>query len=60
MVLTKILVFLFIMSILNLLREALYIVKCFRTLCEYKIGNWRTFLLWGSVSYIITILILGL
>lgn len=53
---TNLAIFLLIMSILNVLREGLHIIKCFRLLQEYKIGIQRTFFVWCSISYIITFL----
>lgn len=60
MIISKLVVFLLVMAILNIVRESFYIVKCFRVLKEYKIGAWRTFLVWASISYIITVLIFGI
>lgn len=57
---SPILVFVFIMSILNLLREVFNVIRCFKNLVEYSLSDKRTLLLWCSISYIITFLIFAL
>jgi hypothetical protein len=60
MIIVKIVVFFMIMATLNIIREAFSVIKCFRTLKEYKISGWRTLALWCSISYLITMLITGI
>lgn len=56
----KISLFFLVMAILNVLRETAHLINCFVTLDKYHIGNARTALLWVSISYIITVIILGI
>lgn len=49
--------FVFIMCVLNLIREAIHLVKCFMTMEEYKLATNAMVLLMASLSYVITFLI---
>ena len=57
---TKILVFVLIMCILNLLREGFRFVVCFYNNRKYESDIKRTLFTWASLSYVLTIIICGL
>lgn len=58
--LVKILVFLLVMAVLNVLREGWRLVECFRSGSPYELGKYGLVLYAASLSYIITIIITGL
>jgi hypothetical protein len=53
-------VFLLVMAIQYILREALSIVKSFRKSEEFKQSWYKTLLAFVSVAYTITVIILGI
>lgn len=59
MFLTKILIFILIMCILNLLREVFRFGFCFAKNEKYESGTVRTLFTWASISYIMTIIFCG-
>ena len=73
MLVTKILLFILFLALIDVLREAFYFCMCFKYQKEYKeiaeylkkseelkISNTRTILLWCSISYVLTIIFKGL
>lgn len=60
MFLTKIFVFILIMSILNLLRECFRFGLCFAKNEKYESDIRRTLFTWASISYILTIIFCGI
>lgn len=57
---TKLLVFILIMCILNIFKEAIRFGVCFYRNEQYESDLKRTALTWASISYILTILICGI
>ena len=60
MLITKLLLFILFLSIIDIIKELFYFCMCFRYGKEYKINNTRTILLWVSTAYILTIIFKGL
>ena len=60
MFLTKVLVFILIMCILNLCREVFRFGYCFAANEKYESNIVRTLFSWASISYILTIIFCGL
>lgn len=58
--LTKLVIFVLCIAILNLLRETFTLYQCYKNLEEYKIDSKRLMGLWASIAYIITIIITGI
>lgn len=58
MILSSVTLFLFIMSLLYIIREIVRIVNCFRLIKKYQISNINLIILWITASYIITFLII--
>lgn len=58
--LTKLMVFILIIAILVMLREAVTLVKCYVKLEKYEINEKRTWLVWSAMSYIIMVIICGI
>lgn len=58
--LTKLMVFILMMSIMIVQREIVTLVKCYVKLEKYEIDEKRTWLVWSSLSYIITLTICGI
>ena len=60
MFVTKILIFILFMCILNLSREIGRFIFCFVKNSKYESGVIRTLFVWASISYILTIIFCGL
>lgn len=60
MLITKLMLFILFLSIINVIKEVFYFCMCFKYRKEYKINNTRSILLWVSLSYILTIIFKGL
>lgn len=58
--LTKLIVFILIIAILVMLREAVTLIKCYIKLEKYEINEKRTWLVWSAMSYIIMTIICGI
>lgn len=58
--LTKLMVFILIIAILVMLREAVTLVKCYAKLEKYEINEKRIWLVWSAMSYIIMTIICGI
>ena len=58
--LTKLMVFILIIAILVILREAVTLIKCYIKLEKYEINEKRTWLVWSAMSYIIMTIICGI
>lgn len=56
----KTIVFVLIVAILNVIRETTIFTQCYRKAEEYKLDDKRLFGLWGSISYILTIIFTGI
>lgn len=60
MLMTKVLLFLTFMSLLNIMNEWFIFYKCFKKLQTFELSNSRKLLLWFSISYILTIIFSGI
>lgn len=58
-VITKIMVFVLVFAILNIVREIGTFYQCYKKLEKYEVSNTRLFGLWASISYIMTIIFTG-
>lgn len=58
--LTKLMVFILVIAILVILREAVTLIKCYIKLEKYEINEKRTWLVWSAMSYIIMTIICGI
>ena len=58
--LTKLMIFILIIAILVMLREAVTLIKCYIKLEKYEINEKRTWLVWSAMSYIIMTIICGI
>lgn len=56
---TKIIIFLLVLSILNIIRELWRFVQCYSSGETYDAGKYGLFLLAASVSYTLTIIFTG-
>lgn len=58
-ILTKLMVFLLVISILVVLREIITLIMCYIKLEKYEISDKKTWLVWSAISYIIMAIICG-
>lgn len=58
-ILTKLMIFLLVISILVVLREVITLVMCYIKLEKYEITDKNTWLVWSAISYIIMSIICG-
>ena len=58
--LTKLLLFILILSILKVAKEVIRVVTAFYKNDKYESSFFNTTLTWSSISYIITIILCGL
>lgn len=57
---SKLMLFILFLCIFNVIREAFVFYMCFRYSREYKLSSKRTLGLWASLSYILTVIFMGL
>lgn len=58
-IIDRILAFIFVLAVIDVIREAGTFINCIRTLTPYSIGVTRMTLMWLSIAYIINIIIFG-
>jgi hypothetical protein len=56
----KVIVFVLCFSVLNVIREINTFYVCYKRLETYNISNKRMIGLWASISYILTIIFMGI